>query len=251
MPDVSIADLPVASTMSDAALAVVYQDNETRSITGAKIKSYAETAATDIAEPVAAAAVEDKFDDMDVLANTLSPGSQATAVYDAENNTLTLGIPRGQDGGGAGDMTKATYDPTNAVANAGGIPAFVGDKIDDPAQKSAGQVLTYNGSAWEASSPSGGMTGQTFTVTLPTTGWTYSSEVNTYSITVPVTGLKTTYPMNPVVDLAAFAFDKTTEEEILASWSQIYWFSTATNALYAWAFQPPTTSVRVNINVWE
>lgn len=39
--------------------------------------------------------------------------------------TTTFTVTNGQDGQGAGDMTKAVYDSTNAVANAGGIVAYV------------------------------------------------------------------------------------------------------------------------------
>lgn len=42
-----------------------------------------------------------------------------------DGTTFTYTITNGQDGQGAGDMTKQTYDPSNAVADAGGIPAYV------------------------------------------------------------------------------------------------------------------------------
>ena len=42
----------------------------------------------------------DKWENMSVKANTLSPGSEATAEY--EDGVLTLGIPRGRNGDGEG-----------------------------------------------------------------------------------------------------------------------------------------------------
>lgn len=40
-------------------------------------------------------------------------------------STSTFTVTNGQDGQGSGDMTKAVYDSTNAVADAGGIVAYV------------------------------------------------------------------------------------------------------------------------------
>ena len=41
--------------------------------------------------------------------------------------TTTFTVTNGQDGTGAGDMTKAVYDSDNAISNAGGIAAYVHD----------------------------------------------------------------------------------------------------------------------------
>lgn len=125
MADVSINALPEATAVSDNGLLVIYQNNATQSVTGQLVKNYAATAATEIASPIAASAVENKFEGMAVNASTLPAGSQATATYNADTNTLSMGIPKGADGSGAGDMTKAEYDSSGAVANAGGIAAYV------------------------------------------------------------------------------------------------------------------------------
>lgn len=125
MADVSINTLPEATAVSDNGLLVIYQNDATQSVTGQLVKNYAATAATEIASPIAAAAVENKFDSMAVNASTLPAGSQATATYNADTNTLSMGIPKGADGSGAGDMTKAEYDPSGAVASAGGIVDYV------------------------------------------------------------------------------------------------------------------------------
>ena len=42
-----------------------------------------------------------------------------------DGTTFLYTVTNGQDGQGSGDMTKLAYDPTNAVADAGGIPAYV------------------------------------------------------------------------------------------------------------------------------
>ena len=65
MADKSIIELPVAPEMSDDALTVVYQNSETRSVTGARIKEYARdsvrqyvSAAEQAAKDAAASAAE-------------------------------------------------------------------------------------------------------------------------------------------------------------------------------------------------
>ena len=47
-----------------------------------------------------------------------------TITY-TNGTTSTFTVTNGQDGQGAGDMTKAVYDSTNAVANAGGIVSYI------------------------------------------------------------------------------------------------------------------------------
>lgn len=59
MADVSINELPVASEMSDDALSVIYQNYETKSITGALIKQYAKESVKNYAEEAAALATID------------------------------------------------------------------------------------------------------------------------------------------------------------------------------------------------
>lgn len=47
--------------------------------------------------------------------------------------TTTFTVTNGQDGQGSGDMTKAVYDSTNAVADAGGIASYVSSAISGKA----------------------------------------------------------------------------------------------------------------------
>lgn len=46
-------------------------------------------------------------------------------IYMSNGSTATFTVTNGQDGTGSGDMTRAVYDPTSAVADAGGIVAYV------------------------------------------------------------------------------------------------------------------------------
>lgn len=52
-----------------------------------------------------------------------------TITY-TNGTTSTFTVTNGQDGQGSGDMLKSTYDSTNAVANAGGIVAYVDGAIN-------------------------------------------------------------------------------------------------------------------------
>lgn len=63
-----------------------------------------------------------------------------TITY-TNGNTSTFTVTNGQDGTGAGDMTKAVYDSNNAVANAGGIAAYIQDDLITDAQWV--QILQY------------------------------------------------------------------------------------------------------------
>ena len=47
-----------------------------------------------------------------------------------DGTTSTFTVTNGQDGQGSGDMTKAVYDSTNAVSNAGGIVDYVEDSTE-------------------------------------------------------------------------------------------------------------------------
>lgn len=74
-----------------------------------------------------------------------------------DGTTTTFTVTNGQDGQGAGDMTKAVYDSTNAVADAGGIVAYVASHsgagtlagLTDVALSTlaAGQSLIYDATA--------------------------------------------------------------------------------------------------------
>lgn len=68
-------------------------------------------------------------------ANGVSPGVTITNITGGHRVTITdAAHPSGQsfdvlDGAGSGDMTAGTYDANSAVANAGGIAAYVAAQI--------------------------------------------------------------------------------------------------------------------------
>lgn len=60
------------------------------------------------------------------IAKTATAGLVDTyTITYTDGTSTTFTVTNGQDGQGAGDMTKVAYDPTNAVSDAGGIPAYV------------------------------------------------------------------------------------------------------------------------------
>lgn len=62
------------------------------------------------------------------IAKTATAGLVDTyTITYTDGTSTTFTVTNGQDGQGAGDMTKVAYDPTNAVADAGGIPAYVSE----------------------------------------------------------------------------------------------------------------------------
>ncbi len=83
-----------------------------------------------------------------------------------DGTTTTFTVTNGQNGQGAGDMTKAVYDSTNAVADAGGIVAYVASQagagslsgLSDVSLSSLanGESLVYNSTSqkWENGSVS-------------------------------------------------------------------------------------------------
>ena len=84
----------------------------------------------------------------------------------SDGTSFDAGYCRGASGSGSGDMMAATYDPTGKNRD---IFAYTDGKITNPSDKSNGQVLTWNGTAWIASNPTGGVTsvnGQTGAVVL-------------------------------------------------------------------------------------
>ena len=133
MPDLTIGQLPAASSVSDSALFVLEQNGTAQSATGAQWKGYAQGAvapqvsaaqtsaqaaassakAAQAAQSAAqtaqagaqaarqgAEAAEQAIEDMTVSSETLPPDSQATVVKSAVGKSFNLffGIPRGPQG---------------------------------------------------------------------------------------------------------------------------------------------------------
>ena len=85
-------------------------------------------------------------------------GGHRVSITD-KNGTQTFDVMDGEDGvgtgGSGGDMVTATYDPDGAVAQAGGIKAYVSDVVDDldvPAVTTDdnGKFLRVVNGAWAA-----------------------------------------------------------------------------------------------------
>lgn len=123
--------------------------------------------------------------------------------------------------------------------------------IANPASKSSGQVLTYNGSEWEAQTPQGGgMSGTQIPATIPASAWVKSG--NYYTATVSVSGIKATYPVAPVVDCVLSGTDAAGDNAILAAFGQIAIIDTAAGSITATAIgSAPAVNVPITINVWE
>jgi len=91
----------------------------------------------------------------------VSPTITITNIAGGHRVTITdVDHPSGQsfdvmDGAGNGDMTGAVYDPSNAVATAGGIPAYVTDAISNSnvAEKTANRVTSMSASSTNSQYP--------------------------------------------------------------------------------------------------
>ena len=112
-----------------------------------------------------------KIAGMTVEVTTLAAGAQATAelVESGDHKVLKLGIPKGQDGSGTGDMSKSTYDKDND-----GIV----DKADD-ADKLGGKAASEYQPAGSYAAPA-----EAKIVSLAIANWTGEAAPFTQTITV-------------------------------------------------------------------
>ena len=112
-----------------------------------------------------------KIAGMTVEVTTLAAGAQATAelVESGNHKVLRLGIPKGQDGSGSGDMSKSTYDKDND-----GIV----DKADD-ADKLGGKAASEYQPAGTYAAPA-----EAKAVSLTIANWTGEAAPFTQTITV-------------------------------------------------------------------
>ena len=108
---------------------------------------------------------------MTVEVTTLAAGAQATAelVESGDHKVLKLGIPKGQDGSGTGDMSKSTYDKDNDG---------VVDKADD-ADKLGGKAASEYQPAGSYAAPA-----EAKIVSLAIANWTGEAAPFTQTITV-------------------------------------------------------------------
>ena len=112
-----------------------------------------------------------KIAGMTVEVTTLAAGAQATAelVESGDHKVLKLGIPKGQDGSGTGDMSKSVYD-----TNGNGVV----DKADD-ADKLGGKAASEYQPAGTYAAPA-----EAKIVSLAIANWTGEAAPFTQTITV-------------------------------------------------------------------
>ncbi len=117
--DVSIGELPEATTFDRDSLLVVENQGEVQQVTGGQILDLAKAGAANAAELAAASAkaAEDAKNSiltLEVTAVTLAPGSDASATKEHVNGAykITFGLPAGNTGsqGSAGADGKSAYE---------------------------------------------------------------------------------------------------------------------------------------------
>ena len=93
------------------------------------------------------------------------------------------------------------------------------------------------------------MGGETYTVTLPNSGWAQSGSY--LKQTVTVTGLKASYPVSPVVDAQLSGTDAEGDIKILEAFAAINILQTAENQLIAYCLGDlPAANIPLIINTW-
>lgn len=233
--------------------------------------SNAQAAANSAAE--AAEAVED----------LMSPGAEATTLLPAQNATaqwdtsvsppvLRLGIPRGYNGEGSGDMQTADYDPDADGKIEYADHADSAAALDDDAEIAQHQVagltsaLAGKAPATHASrhasdgadpitpaSIGAAAAGHTheamaklysYTATLLSTGWT--GEAAPYSQTVTVTGMLATD--RPIVDITQTGTE-TTDKPMREAWMTITRITTAAGSITAYADSKPGVDLPLQMEV--
>ena len=91
--------------------------------------------------------------------------------------------------------------------------------------------------------------GETYTVTLPNSGWAQSGSY--LKQTVTVTGLKASYPVAPVVDAQLSGTDAEGDIKILEAFAAINILQTAENQLIAYCLGDlPAANIPLIINTW-
>lgn len=91
--------------------------------------------------------------------------------------------------------------------------------------------------------------GTTYNATLSSSGWTTSGSYKKQTVTV--TGLKTNYPVAPVVDAQLTGTDADGDTAVLTGFSAINLIQTAENQLIAYCIgDAPTVNIPLIINTW-
>ena len=133
------------------------------------------------------------------------------------------------------------YNIKDATARNG-----LANKIDNPSTKSNGQVLTYNGTAWEAKTPN---SPTLYTATFASGSWTTSGGYSTQ--TKAVTGLKANYTVPPQIDVVMSGTDAAADSATAEAFALVLKADTAANSITLLASEAPSVSFTLNIVVWE
>ena len=183
---------------------------------------------------------------------TLSDGTS----YDA-------GYCRGASGAGTGDMLASTYDPQGKTQD---IFAYVDNAISGVTKSDIGLGNVDNVKQYSAENPppypvtsvngqTGAVTVQSgseaasYTATLLSNGW--AADGGYQKQTVAVTGLKSSYPVAPVVDAQLSGTDADGDAAILTAFAAVNILQTAENQLIAYCIgAAPTTNIPLIINTW-
>ena len=163
--------------------------------------------------------------------------------------------------GYVGSMIMASAIPVNEKGSAGGVASLGADgKVPSTqlpsldyiptSQKGAASgvaSLGADGKVPSAQLPE--MGGETYTVTLPNSGW--AADGSYLKQTVTVTGLKASYPVSPVVDAQLSGTDAEGDIKILEAFAAINILQTAENQLIAYCLGDlPAANIPLIINTW-
>ena len=199
----------------------------------------------------------------------LKSGTHAPGTTDTYEITFTDGttfdflVYNGANGTGAGDMLASIYDPQGKTqdifayvdnAISGVTKSDIGlDNVDNVKQYSASNpppypVTSVNGQTGDVEVQSGSEAAS-YTATLLSNGW--AADGGYQKQTVAVTGLKSSYPVAPVVDAQLSGTDADGDAAILTAFATVNILQTAENQLIAYCIgAAPTTNIPLIINTW-
>lgn len=150
--------------INGSVITLTYADGTTENFTAVDLKgisSIEKTGTVDLVDTYTITYSDGTTSTFEVTNGTVgvSPTITITPISGGTRVTITdADHPQGQsfdvlNGSGAGDMQASVYDPTSAVATAGGIPAYVADAISGKltgrvfgtATSADGETVTFSG----------------------------------------------------------------------------------------------------------
>lgn len=186
----------------------------------------------------------------------------------SDGSQFTFTITNGKDGLGTGDMEKSDYDPNSTVLTAGGIVAYISSQLASyvPTSRTVNNKPLTGDITLSSSDISGVVpTNRTinglaltsdltlsasYSVSVPQAGWAASSGYQQQTVTV--TGLKSSYSVNPVVDVQLSGNSATDDQAAVEAFALITVISTGTNSLtLKCAGDAPSIDLTLIVNTWE